>query len=54
MQRCRIVRAAQANGRADEERKHADRGADDVEGRVAARQRSDRDVQHALFAESKH
>ena len=54
MQRGWIVRAPQADGRADQQREDADGGADDIERGIAAGYGCDLDVEHPLLAEAKH
>ena len=54
MQRRGIVRPPQTDGRADEQREDANRGADDVERGIAAGYGRDLDVEHLLLAETKH
>ena len=54
MQRGRIVRAPQTDGRADEQREDADGGANDIERGITAGYGRDLDVEHPLLAEAKH
>jgi hypothetical protein len=54
VQRCWIVRAPQSNGSAHQQREHANRGANDIQRRIAAGNRRDLDVEHLLLAEPQH
>ena len=54
MQRRRVVWPPQTDRRADEQRKDANRGADDVKRGITGGYRCDLDVEHLLLAETKH